>query len=187
MTDNTKSLECLIKFFDPSFDSALGGQCEKRVHVHQPFRLSSYCSIIECNFVLTFCLLLFDFISENDNSHHISWWIANTVSLFRSLAFCLDSNLIFSAIFVLNCFSHVWVFCRHIWLFATLWTVAHQSPLFTWFSRQEYWSGLPFPSPGYLPNPRIETMSLTSPTLAGRFFTTSATWEAPSLGFFNYI
>ena len=40
-------------------------------------------------------------------------------------------------------------------LFATLWTVASQAPPFTGFSRQEYWSGLPFPSPGDLPNPGI--------------------------------
>ena len=46
------------------------------------------------------------------------------------------------------------------------------------FSRQEYWSGLPCPPPGDLPNPGIEPVSLTSPALAGRFFTTSATWEA---------
>ena len=46
------------------------------------------------------------------------------------------------------------------------------------FSRQEYWSGLTFPSPGDLPNPGIEPVSLVSPALAGRFFTTSATWEA---------
>ena len=46
------------------------------------------------------------------------------------------------------------------------------------FSRQEYWNGLPCPSPGDLPNPGIESMSLLSPALAGRFFTTSTTWEA---------
>ena len=45
------------------------------------------------------------------------------------------------------------------------------------FSRQEYWSGLPCPPPGNLPYPRIEHMSLMSPALAGRFFTTRATWE----------
>ena len=43
---------------------------------------------------------------------------------------------------------------------------------------QEYWNGLPCPPPGDLPNPEIEPASLTSPTLAGGFFTTSATWEA---------
>ena len=41
-------------------------------------------------------------------------------------------------------------------LFATPWTVAYQAPLFMGFSRQEYWSGLPFPSPGDLPDPGIE-------------------------------
>ena len=44
-------------------------------------------------------------------------------------------------------------------LFATPWTVAHQAPPSMEFSRQEYWSGLPFPSPGYLPNPGIEPRS----------------------------
>ena len=46
------------------------------------------------------------------------------------------------------------------------------------FSRQEYWSGLPFPPPGELPDPGIELASLMSPALAGGFFTTSTTWEA---------
>ena len=61
----------------------------------------------------------------------------------------------------------------------TLWTVACQAPLSMGFSRQEYWGGLPFPPPGDLPNPGIEPESLASPVLAGKFFTTSATWEAP--------
>jgi len=46
------------------------------------------------------------------------------------------------------------------------------------FSRQEYWSGLPCPPPGDLPNPGIEPRYLMSPALAGGFFTTSITWEA---------
>ena len=46
------------------------------------------------------------------------------------------------------------------------------------FSKQEYWSGLPFPPPGDLPNPGIQPASLISPALAGGFFTTSASWEA---------
>ena len=49
----------------------------------------------------------------------------------------------------------------HVWLFATPWTVAHQAPPYLGFSRQEYWSGLPFPSPGDLPNPGIEPRSPT--------------------------
>ena len=59
----------------------------------------------------------------------------------------------------------------HVWLFVTPWTVAHQAPLSMGFPRQEYWSGLPFSSPGTLPDPGIELTSLVSPALAGRFFT----------------
>ena len=54
---------------------------------------------------------------------------------------------------------------------ATPWTVAHQAPLFMGFSRQEYWSGVPFSTPGDLPNPGIEPVSLATPALAGGFFT----------------
>ena len=53
--------------------------------------------------------------------------------------------------------------------FVTPWTVAHQAPLSMGFPRQDYWSGLPFPAPGDLPNPRIKPVS---PTLAKLFFTT---------------
>ena len=60
----------------------------------------------------------------------------------------------------------------HVQLFVTSWTVAHQALLSMGFSRQEYWSGMPFPSPGDLPNPGIKPMSLSSLQLAGRFFTT---------------
>ena len=66
-------------------------------------------------------------------------------------------------------------------LFVTLWTVAHQTPLSTVFSRQECWSGLPCHPPGDLPNPGIKPTSLMYPALAGGFFTTCATWEAPSV------
>ena len=52
-----------------------------------------------------------------------------------------------------------------------------QAPLSVGFSRQEYWSGLPCPPPGNLPDPGIEPRSLTTPALAGEFFTTSATGE----------
>ena len=55
-------------------------------------------------------------------------------------------------------------------------TVAHQAPLSMEFSRQEYWRGLPFPSPRDLPNPEIELMSLVSPALVGEFFTTEPPW-----------
>ena len=81
----------------------------------------------------------------------------------------------------------------------TPWTVACQAPLSMGFSRQEYWNGLLSPPPGDLPDPGIESLSLVSPALAGRFFAcqrlihlpktdgfttsqpwlTSTTWEAP--------
>ena len=60
----------------------------------------------------------------------------------------------------------------HVWFFATPWTVAHQAPLSIGFFRQEYYSGLPFPSRGDLPNPGIESASPAPPALAGGFFTT---------------
>ena len=56
--------------------------------------------------------------------------------------------------------------------FVTPWTVVCQAPLPMGFSWQEYWSGLPFPPPGDLPDPNIKPMSSASPPLAGRFLTT---------------
>ena len=72
---------------------------------------------------------------------------------------------------MLGCFSCVW-------LFVTPWIITHQAPLSMGFSRQEYWSGFPYPPSGDLPNLGIEPMSLMSPALAGGFFTTSTTCEA---------
>ena len=66
----------------------------------------------------------------------------------------------------------------NVWLFEAPWTVAHQAPLSMEFPRQEYWSGMPFPTPGDLADPGIKPVSLRSPELAGGCFTTSATWEA---------
>ena len=83
---------------------------------------------------------------------------------------------------MLSCFIHVWIF-------ETLWNVAHQAPLSMEFSRKEYWNGLSFPSPGDLPDPRLEPESLTSPVLAGELFTTSAipfqsqSWYSTSIVF----
>ena len=72
------------------------------------------------------------------------------------------------------------VLLSHVHFFATPWTVARQASLSMGFSRQEYWSGLPFPPPGNLPSPGIKPTLLTSPLLADGFFTTSAAWEALS-------
>ena len=62
----------------------------------------------------------------------------------------------------------------HVQLFATLWTIARKVLLSMGFSRQEWWNGLPFSSPGDLPNTGIEPELLASPAFAGGFFTTSA-------------
>ena len=61
----------------------------------------------------------------------------------------------------------------------TLWTVAFQAPLSMGLSSQEYWSGLSFSSPGYLPNPGIEPESLMFPAMAGGFFTATTAWKTP--------
>ena len=66
----------------------------------------------------------------------------------------------------------------HVQLFAAPWTVAHQAPLSMGFFKQEYWSRLPFPSPGDLPDPGIEPAYFASPVMASGFLTTSTTWEA---------
>ena len=80
------------------------------------------------------------------------------------------------------------VLLSHVQLFVTPWTVAHQAPLSMRFPRQEYWSGLPCPTRGDLPNPGIEPTSPEAPVLAGRFLTTEPSKEAPSfwiVGFYK--
>ena len=67
------------------------------------------------------------------------------------------------------CLKHVLNAFSLVWLLEIPWTVALQAPLSMGFSRQEYWSGLPFPTPGNLPNPGIKP---ASPVLAGGVFTT---------------
>ena len=75
------------------------------------------------------------------------------------------------SLYVTNIYIYIYIYvygCHacvlsHICLFETLWTVACQAPLSMGFSRQEYWSELPFPSPGNLPNPGTEPASTVSP------------------------
>ena len=69
----------------------------------------------------------------------------------------------------------------HAQLWATPGTAARQAPLSMAFSRQKYWSGLPCPPPGDLPEPGVKPTSLTSPAQAGRLFTTITTGEVPIL------
>ena len=63
-------------------------------------------------------------------------------------------------------------------------TAARQAPLSMGFSRQEYWSGLPFSTPGALLDPGIELASLAFPALAGRFVTTLPPGKSPALDAF---
>ena len=87
------------------------------------------------------------------------------------LAFPLSGSLL------CPCARMCWAkWLHHVRLRATPWTVARQLPLSTEFSRQEYCSGLPFHSPGDLPNPGIKPASRISPALADRFFIARATW-----------
>ena len=65
----------------------------------------------------------------------------------------------------------------HVQLFPTPWTVVCQAPLSMEFSRQDYWSRVPFPSLGCLPDSGVEPSSLVSPGLAGGLLTTGTTWE----------
>ena len=97
-------------------------------------------------------------------------WVHN---LFRHMfSLTSDTSLVLPWVWVcmLSC----------IQLFATPWTVTRQAPLSMGFLRQEYWSGLLFPLPGDLPHPGMVPMSLASPALADRFFTTEPP-EKPSV------
>ena len=110
------------------------------------------------------------------------WWYHSfNITLCSLLVRCtclkeLSSHCIW--LIMLNTLEGSLCMLNHVLTFATPWTIAHQAPLSMEFSRQEYGSGLLFSTPGDLPNPGIKTMSFKSPTLVGRFFTTSATREA---------
>ena len=65
-------------------------------------------------------------------------------------------------------------------LFVTPWTVAHQAPVSMGVSRQEHWSGLPFPPPGDLPDPGAEPAPPVSPVSASRLFTTEPPGKPPN-------
>ena len=111
-----------------------------------------------------------------------TWWLRRSHGIYI-LCIIIHAHILYVLCIcgaVLSRFSHVG-------LFVTLWTVAYQAPLSMGFSRQEYWSGLPCPSPGDLSYLGIEPASLISPTLADGFFTMRATWEAPYNVFFFFF
>ena len=82
------------------------------------------------------------------------------------------------------CFFLCWVLSRfsRVWLFVTLWTVAHQASQSMGFSWQEYWSGLPFPPPGDLPDSGTEPVYLESPAKVAGFFITEPPGKPKSTG-----
>ena len=93
----------------------------------------------------------------------------------QKLAPCVIQQFLTSHLFytwqchIYHAYAQLW---SHVQLFAISWIVAGQPVLSMEFSRQEYWSGLPFPSPGDLPNPRIKSGFPESPALEDRLFTT---------------
>ena len=90
------------------------------------------------------------------------WYIVPFIILKRLtlslLVLCASKSILFEIKIVTSACVHGKHF-SHVWLCATPWTVAHQALLSVGFSRQEYWSGLPFPSPGDLPDPGIKPRS----------------------------
>ena len=112
--------------------------------------------------------------------------LSSNISLFTSffhVAICLGGAIVYLSHFWT---PQVWCLCVHAKSLQSGPTLCdpmdctHQAPLSMGFSRQEYWSGLPFPSPGNLPNSGIKPVS-------GRFFTTSATWEAPGTSISKHL
>ena len=82
-------------------------------------------------------------------------WSLTSAFVMQEILECLPSEMLS----VFKCMFFPYLVPSRVQLFATLWTVAHQAPLSMGFSRQGYWSGLPFPFPGDLPNPGIEPRS----------------------------
>ena len=123
------------------------------------FRGSVYHNRLPSNWVAYTTEIYFLLVLQAENLRsggQYGWVLARAVFLVfrRSPAFCVFT-------------WHECVLSRfsRARLFATLWTVAHQAPLSMGFSRQGYWSGLPFPSPGDLPDPGIESTSPATPAL----------------------
>ena len=122
---------------------------------------------------------------EYDTTERLNWTeVAKMTSCFN-IVFSLRPNgtknlrgkkkkLYLKQLFILYA-QNVWMLSRfsHVRLFATQWTVTLQAPPSMGFSRQEYWSGVLFPSLGALADPGIKLTSVMSPVLAGRFFTSS--------------
>ena len=126
------------------------------------------------NVVCTYHQVLFSYKQEgNSDIHYNETWRQcakwNKPSHYRKKYYMVPLVWGTCMLCMINGFSRVQPF-------VTPWTVARQAPLSMGFSRQEYWSGLPCPRPGDLPDSGMEPESLMSPAMAGGFFTTRATW-----------
>ena len=101
---------------------------------------------------------------------HLIYYLSidhSNLLLFLIFSFSILQTLLY--IYLKDFNMHMCMCASVVWL-CNPWTVACQSPLSMEFSRKEYWSRLPFPTPGNLPNPGIEPVSIAPPTLAGGFF-----------------
>ena len=128
----------------------------------QPFRRGYPCYMVEWNFSIAKLLFVLNLMYL----YAPALFLVTTLlrSNFHTIKFTY-LNVAFSILFV----CAQWLSCFPV--FATLWTIAFQTSLSMAFSRQEYWNGLPFPSPGDIPNLGNEPTSPLFPVLAGVVFT----------------
>ena len=126
--------------------------------------------------VYTLCKELSNYSSGLNPSFSPWFWISHVNTKFMEVCFLTE---------YLNTFMYAYML-NHVWLFATLLTLAHQALLFMGFFWQKTWSVLSFSPPWDLPDPVIKPMAPVSPALAGGFFTTSVIWEANNLCFASW-
>ena len=122
------------------------------------------------------CQKLDEFEIRINWSPNTTLWSITFMTMRNFCRFLIQQSSLPISLITVSTNSTFHIYCAQslsrVWLCATLWTVAHQAPLSVGFFRQEYWRGLLFLPPGNLPDPGIEPTTLTSPALAGGFFTT---------------
>ena len=121
-------------------------------------------------------------VQRSVDSHAKQFGLSFVLSLpFTPAVFCYSQSTFRQNTSWFICAMLSWFSC--FWLLVISWTIAHQASLSMRFSREEYWSGFPFPTPGDLPDVGIEPEYINSPVLARGSFTISTTWEAQSCEF----